>query len=263
VVVRKHEVSWLAPVPRTENALVSGMAHLVGLPALRAPRHVELRPYVSGRSEWIAPAVGDPFNDGQRIRGGLGADAKVGLLSNLTLDATVNPDFGQVEVDPAVVNLTAFETFFQEKRPFFIEGSQAFTGYGRSGAAANAAYFRPEPLLFYSRRIGRTPQLATSAQYADRPSATTILGAAKLTGRTRGGWTVSAVDALTAEESARTAFGVARDRVVVEPPRTGVSRPGRSMRRSPARPWSAARTATGSSMRVASGSCTGVSRRAV
>ena len=217
LVLRKHEVSWLAPVPRTDSALVSRMAHLVGLASLDAPRHVELRPYVSGRSEWIAAAPGDPFNHGHRLRAGIGADGKVGLRSNLTLDATINPDFGQVEVDPAVVNLTAFETFFPEKRPFFIEGSQAFTGYGRSGSTSNAAYFRPEPLIFYSRRIGRTPQLAPSAQYVDRPSATTILGAAKLTGRTPGGWTVSVVDALTDEESARTVFGLVRDRIVVEP----------------------------------------------
>jgi hypothetical protein len=218
VVLRKHEVTWLSPVPRNQGALVSRMAHLDGLPPLQPPRHLELRPYVSGRLEWIEPPrPGDPFNDGSRVRGGAGADVKVGLASNLTLDATVNPDFGQVEVDPAVVNLTAFETFFQEKRPFFIEGSQAFSGYGKSGAASNATYFRPEPILFYSRRIGRPPQGAAPAEHVDRPSATTILGAAKLTGRTRGGWTVSVVDALTAEESARTATGPARGRVTVEP----------------------------------------------
>jgi hypothetical protein len=218
VVLRTHEVTWLSPVPRNQGALVSRMAHLEGLPPLDPPRHVEFRPYVSGRLEWIAPQTGgDPFNDGSRARGGAGADVKVGLASNLTLDATVNPDFGQVEVDPAVVNLTAFETFFQEKRPFFIEGSQAFSGYGKSGAASNAFYFRPEPIIFYSRRIGRPPQRAASADYVDQPSFTTILGAAKLTGRTRRGWTVSVVDALTAEESARTAFGEARGRTIVEP----------------------------------------------
>ena len=69
----------------------------------------------------------------------------------------MNPDFGQVEVDPAVVNLTAFETFFDEKRPFFIEGSQAFAGYGKSGASVTTSFFRPDPILFYSRRIGRAP----------------------------------------------------------------------------------------------------------
>ena len=218
VVLRKHEVSWLSPVPRNESGLASRMAQLTGLPPLRPPKHLELRPYVSGRSEWVAPGrLGDPFNDGHRLRGGAGADVKYGLASNLTLDATVNPDFGQVEVDPAVVNLTAFETFFDEKRPFFIEGSQAFAGYGKSGASVTTSFFRPDPILFYSRRIGRVPQGFASADFVDRPSSTTILGAAKLTGRTKGGWTMSAVDALTAEESASTALGLVRERVSVEP----------------------------------------------
>jgi hypothetical protein len=211
-------VTWLSRVPRNQGALASRMARLEGLPPLRPPRHLELRPYVSGGVEWVEPArQGDPFNDGSRWRGGVGADLKVGLAGNLTLDATVNPDFGQVEVDPAIVNLTAFEAFFQEKRPFFIEGSQSFAGYGRSGATSNAHYFRPEPILFYSRRIGRAPQGLASADFVDRPAATTILGAAKLTGRTRGGWTVSIVDALTAEESAPTATALVCDRVEVEP----------------------------------------------
>jgi hypothetical protein len=218
IVLRKHEVTWLSPVPRNQGALASRMAHLEGLPALRPPRHIEVRPYVSGRLEWIEPPrPGDPFNDGTRLRGAAGGDVKLGLASNLTLDATVNPDFGQVEVDPAVVNLTAFETFFPEKRPFFIEGSQAFATYGKSGAASNAYYFRPEPILFYSRRIGRVPQGFASADFVDRPASTTIFGAAKVTGRTSRGWTVSIVDALTAEESARTASGLVREHVEVEP----------------------------------------------
>ena len=98
-----------------------------------------------------------------------GADAKYGLATNLTLDATINPDFGQVEVDPAVVNLTAFETFFEEKRPFFIEGSQTFANYGQSGASSNPAFFRPDPIIFYSRRIGRAPQGIVDGDFVDRP----------------------------------------------------------------------------------------------
>jgi len=218
VVLRKHEVSWLLPVPRNESGLASRMARLEGLPGLRPPKHVELRPYASGRAEWIEPASRfDPFNDGLRLRGGVGADVKYGLASNLTLDATVNPDFGQVEVDPAVVNLTAFETFFEEKRPFFIEGSQAFANYGRSGASVTTSFFRPDPIIFYSRRIGRAPQVGVEGEFLDRPSATTILGAAKLTGRTSRGWTMSVTDALTAQESARAAIGVERVQIPVEP----------------------------------------------
>ena len=84
---------------------------------------------------------------------------KYGLTSNLTLDATVNPDFGQVEVDPAVVNLSAFETFFEEKRPFFLEGAQIFNNFGRGGSNGNWGFNNSEPQIFYSRRIGRAPQL--------------------------------------------------------------------------------------------------------
>ena len=101
---------------------------------------------------------GSPFNDGSRYSAGVGLDLKYGLGTGMTLVGAVNPDFGQVEVDPAVVNLTAFETFFEEKRPFFTEGSQVFLRFGRSGAIDYTTYFYPEPLLFYSRRIGRAPQ---------------------------------------------------------------------------------------------------------
>ena len=89
----------------------------------------------------------------------------------MTLDATVNPDFGQVEVDPAVVNLSVFETFYEEKRPFFIEGSQAFDNFGRNGATCYRGFNRTNPSLFYSRRIGRTPQGAAAGEYVDRPTA--------------------------------------------------------------------------------------------
>jgi hypothetical protein len=218
VIDRKHEWSWLALVPRNESALASRMAHLEGLPDLRPPRHLELRPYVTSRAEYIAPErTGDPLNDGSRLIGGVGADAKYAIASNLTLDATINPDFGQVEVDPAVVNLTAFETFFEEKRPFFIEGSQSFANYGQSGASSNPAYFRPDPILFYSRRIGRAPQGAADGDFVNGPGSTTIIGAAKVSGRTRNGWTLSTVDAVTAREQADVMRGVSQSRVDVEP----------------------------------------------
>jgi hypothetical protein len=114
----------------------------------------------------------------------------VGLGPNLTLDAAVNPDFGQVEADPAVVNLSQFEVFFDERRPFFIEGSQLLRGDG--------------PSYFYSRRIGAAPRGGADAECVDRPRATTILGAAKLTGRTGSGLSVAALTAVTGAEFART-----------------------------------------------------------
>ena len=130
----------------------------------------------------------------------------------MALVGAVNPDFGQVEVDPAVVNLTAFETFFEEKRPFFTEGSQVFLRFGRSGASDYTTYFYPEPQLFYSRRIGRAPQGRRPASSWTRPPSTTILGAAKLVGRTKSGWSVGLLEAVTGREYARVATGAVRDR---------------------------------------------------
>jgi hypothetical protein len=134
----------------------------------------------------------------------------------MALVGAVNPDFGQVEVDPAVVNLTAFETFFEEKRPFFTEGSPVFLRFGRSGASEYTTFFYPEPQLFYSRRIGRAPQGSAAGAWVDSPDATTILGAAKLVGR-KGGWNVGLLDAVTGRERARVATGASRDEVEVEP----------------------------------------------
>ena len=218
VVHRKNEESWLELVPKNESGLASRMAHLEGIEGTFPGTHLELLPYASARAEYVAPErPGDPFNDGSRVFGGAGLDFKYGVSTSMALVGAVNPDFGQVEVDPAVVNLSAFETFFEEKRPFFTEGSQAFLNFGRSGASDYRAFFYPEPLLFYSRRIGREPQGGGDAEYVDKPASTTILGAAKLTGRTAGGWTVGVLDALTGREFARLSDGTGRDRVEVEP----------------------------------------------
>jgi hypothetical protein len=215
---RKNEYSWLEMVPKNQTGTASRMLELTGLDGLHPLRHVELLPYVAGRAEFVAPsAAGNPFNDGSRAFGAAGLDAKWGVTSNLTVSATVNPDFGQVEVDPAVVNLTAFETFFQEKRPFFLEGSQIFNNYGRTGANDYWGFNNSEPQIFYSRRIGRAPQLTASGDYVDAPSATTILGAAKLTGKTAGRWSLGLLQAVTGEETARTSSGGLMGREVVEP----------------------------------------------
>jgi hypothetical protein len=215
---RKNEESWLALVAKNESGLASRMAHLHGIEGIAPARHLELLPYATAREEFVAPArTGNPFNDGSRTLAGAGLDLKYGVATNLSLVAAVNPDFGQVEVDPAVVNLTAFETFFEEKRPFFTEGSQVFTHFARSGASEYRSFFYPEPQLFYSRRIGRAPQGRGVGDYVDTPASTTILGAAKLTGRTRNGWTVGAVEAVTGREFARLSDGRSRAEVEVEP----------------------------------------------
>jgi hypothetical protein len=214
---RKNEYSWLEMVPKTENGNASRMLELTGLDGMHPRRNLELLPYVAGRAEFIRPSTGNPFNDGSRAFGAAGLDMKWGLSSNLTVSATVNPDFGQVEVDPAVVNLTAFETFFDEKRPFFLEGSQIFNNFGRGGANDYWGFNNSEPQIFYSRRIGRAPQLAASGDYVDAPTATTILGAAKLTGKTSGRWSLGLLQALTGEETARVRTAGFSASAVVEP----------------------------------------------
>jgi hypothetical protein len=199
-VARRHEETIWAYWTKTEAGGPSRFGHLEGLHIAAQPHHVEVLPYVVSRARYLEPAgPGDPFNDGslRDIRGG--ADVKALLTTNLTLDATINPDFGQVESDPAVVNLTAFETFLQERRPFFIEGSGIF-GFGGFSCffCSNTSSIE----TFYSRRIGRSPQGNANGDWVDAPENSTILGAAKITGRTGNGFSVGVLDAVTRKEMA-------------------------------------------------------------
>ena len=217
VIMRKNETASFSWVPKNETAFVSRFARLEGLRGISPGTHLELMPYVTGQSRFRPAEAGNPFETGSRWLGGAGLDLKWGLKSNLTLDASVNPDFGQVEVDPAVINLSAYETYYQEKRPFFIEGASTFDSFGRGGVYMNADMYWPNPQFFYSRRIGRAPQgYVTSDGYVDFPGRTTILGAAKLTGKL-GGWNVGFLNALTAREFARIDLSGTRLREEVEP----------------------------------------------
>ncbi|MCK7462011.1 MAG: DUF5916 domain-containing protein [Sphingobacterium sp.] len=161
-------------------------------------------PYAVTQAQLRPAQAGNPFETGHRAAGNAGFDLKIGLKSNLTLDATVNPDFGQVEVDPAVLNLSAYETYYQEKRPFFIEGASLFNNFGRGGVFINANINWPQPRFFYSRRIGRAPQgYVTEDGFARVPDRSTILGAAKLTGKLGGSWNVGWLNAVTGREFAQ------------------------------------------------------------
>ncbi|MDE3053802.1 MAG: carbohydrate binding family 9 domain-containing protein, partial [Gemmatimonadota bacterium] len=171
---------------RTRPGIASQFAQVPGFKGLAAPHRLEISPYTVARTS-NAPA-GAGYQ--QRTLGTVGADIKYGLTSNLTLDGTVNPDFGQVEADPSVLNLSAFETFFPEKRPFFIEGQNLF----RFDVNCNDGVCSG---LFYSRRIGRAPQLSDTYPGDENPAQTTILGAAKLTGRLASGASVGVLDAVT------------------------------------------------------------------
>src|SRR6266516_175020 len=184
LIFRKGEEDYWSFTPKREAAGVNRYGHVTGLGRVRPQKLLELMPYALSRAEYTTVAGGDPFRSGRDYFGGAGLDAKYGVTSNLTLNATINPDFGQVEVDPAVVNLTAFETFFEEKRSFFIEGANIFSNFGQTGANNFWGFNRAEPLIFYSRRIGRPPQGSATGDFVDSPTATTILGAAKLTGKT-------------------------------------------------------------------------------
>ncbi|HEY8851006.1 MAG TPA: DUF5916 domain-containing protein [Gemmatimonadaceae bacterium] len=177
---------------------------LGGLVIEPQPRQLEILPYVESRRQYKYASPADPYHKSSYGRISAGADMKYLLTSSLALDATVNPDFGQVEVDPATINLSAYETYYSEKRPFFVAGSSAFDfGNFSCNFCSNTSSLD----IFYSRRIGRPPQLnpyvGNVADFADTPDNTTILGAAKITGRTKGGYTLGVLDALTNRETAR------------------------------------------------------------
>lgn len=215
-ILRYQEREDLYFRPRDEGGAVRRYPDLVGIGGIPPSSRRELLVYGAGRAEYLQAAPEDPFNDGSNVHGDGGADLRWGLSNQLTLNATVNPDFGQVEVDPAVVNLSDFETFFEERRPFFVEQANLFL-FGREGTNSTWNFNWTDPLPFYSRRIGRAPQLGLGAHdYADAPGATTILGAGKLSGRL-GGTDIGALAAVTAREHARLALGDTRADQLVEP----------------------------------------------
>ena len=199
---RKHERSLLVYTPRNESGFVSRFAELNGLTNIQPPARVELLPYINNRQEYSAHAPGDPFNNGSKHEIGIGFDTKLGIGSNLIFDGTVNPDFGQVEVDPAVVNLSDVETYFDEKRPFFKEGVNIFQ-YGNGGATNYWNFNWPGPTMFYSRRIGRSPQGSLpDYDYADVPLGTHIIGAGKITGKIANDWNFGTIHGITRREFA-------------------------------------------------------------
>ncbi|HKI96024.1 MAG TPA: DUF5916 domain-containing protein [Gemmatimonadales bacterium] len=202
---RNEDIYWIV-VPKDATGWSSWFGNLEGINGIKPTRRIELLPYVTADGMVRgAPDPNDPFHGKTTGHLRTGGNLKMGLGPSLTLAATVNPDFGQVNADPAVVNLSAYEVFFPEQRPFFTAGSQLLTGDG--------------PSYFYSRRIGGPPHLTPSADYVDAPKNATILGAAKVTGRLASGLSLGALGAVTGRATARTftapdSFGTE----VVEPP---------------------------------------------
>jgi hypothetical protein len=217
---RTNEQSMWSFRRRDESGGPPFYGHLTGLVITERPRQVELLPYVVTGAQYKYTSPSNPYRGTRDGRFNAGADLKYTLTSNLTLDATINPDFGQVEVDPATLNLSAYETFYEEKRPFFVANRGAF---GFSGTScyfcSNFSSLSP----FYSRRVGRPPQLngyvSGTSVFADSPDDATILGAAKITGRTSNGYTVGLMEALANREEARfmPSAGGAEQTQIVEP----------------------------------------------
>ena len=212
---RKQEVSLWQASSRKTSGWVSQYGELKGLKNLKSRKVADIMPYAVVRADRFEKESGNPFKESGKknhLDGGL--DGKLGLTNNLTLDFTINPDFGQVEADPSQVNLSSFETFFQEKRPFFIEGKNILSFplmFGDGDLASEN--------LFYSRRIGRRPHYdpeLKDGEYMNAPEFTSILGAAKITGKTKTGWSLGILESLTSEEFADISNGTQR-REMIEP----------------------------------------------
>ena len=207
-VPRLNETSSWPLIARSKNGIMSQLANLDGVSPSGASKRLELAPYTVATAVTQPEQAGNPLHKTFNPNASAGLDLKYAITPALSLTATVNPDFGQVEADPAVVNLGAFETFFQERRPFFIEGSGTYRWDCNDDC-----------ILFYSRRIGRQPRGSPSlgdGEYSNQPLQTTILGAAKLTGRV-GAFSVGGLVAATQEEFANIAFGSTRRTEAVEP----------------------------------------------
>jgi hypothetical protein len=186
-----HEDIYWVTIPKNVTAWASRFGKLKGIKGVKqSTNRIEILPYASGGLDYHSSTNDDnPFSDDVEMTGNAGVDFKMGFGPNMTLDATINPDFGQVEADPATVNLTEFETYYDEKRPFFIEGNTLFTNAGAN--------------YFYSRRIGGHPHYSPAeADYIDMPRRTSIPLAAKLTGRTVTGMQYGLLSAITMEEFA-------------------------------------------------------------
>ena len=213
---RTNEVVRIVNTLKGQTGFVSHFADVVGIEGIHRGKPLELMPYSVARADVRTRMdASDPFLQRRAGRADAGLDLKYALTSSLTLTGTVNPDFGQVEVDPAVVNLSQFETFYPEKRPFFTEGLNIFN-FNDTPAPSHFNFIFP-PSLFYTRRIGRAPQMIPSADFVDVPSETTILGAAKITGKLPGGIALGVLDALTSAERARFETGGIFGRQQAEP----------------------------------------------
>ena len=207
---RAEERSTWQRIPLDSPGWVSEFGELHGLKDIEAQKQIEIQPYSASQLNTYPEEKGNPFRDGNDTKLSAGLDAKIGITNDLTLDLTINPDFGQVDADPAAIALDGFQIFFEERRPFFVENKNIFD-----------FRFADNPdNLFYSRRIGRNPQGRVSLaenEYVDLPKYSTILGAAKFSGKTKNGWSIGVLESVTDNEYAEIDNNGSRREQIVEP----------------------------------------------
>ncbi len=211
---RKEEMSVWQMVPQDASGWVSLWGELHGIKNIKPKKEIALIPYVMGGIEKEPKEEGNPFATGTNWLYNAGLDGKIAVTNDLTLNFTINPDFGQVEADPSEVNLSAFESYFPEKRPFFVAGSNIFN----YPLVAGQSWSREN--LFYSRRIGRHPQGRADTQtgeFEKSPEFTRILGAFKLSGKTQNGWSIGVLESITNNEYATIDSAGYRSKQIIEP----------------------------------------------
>ncbi|WP_394747385.1 DUF5916 domain-containing protein [Spongiimicrobium salis] len=214
---RAEERSLWQRKPIDTPGWVSEFGELHGLIGLEPQKQLEIQPYTVANRETFEAEDGNPFRDGDDNQITAGLDAKIGVTNDLTIDLTVNPDFGQVEADPSAIALDGFQIFFREQRPFFVENKNIFDYTVSNSQAGNTFGFDN---VFYSRRIGRSPQgfpNTSDGDFVDQPENTPILGAAKFSGKTQDGWSIGVLESVTAKRYATIANGTDRRKEIVEP----------------------------------------------
>ncbi|MFO7891755.1 MAG: DUF5916 domain-containing protein [bacterium] len=215
-ILANAESNYFSMVPKEENGFVSCFGRLVGIKNIKPPSRLFISPYLAGKIADFPELEESAFYSRKRYERNIGLNIKYGITGKLTLDLALNPDFGQAEVDPAVINLSAFETYYSEKRAFFIEGSDIFR-FGANPAGGTWGCYWSDPHLFYSRRIGRQPQASpehNGETYV--PENSTILGAAKISGKI-GNWSLGSINGVTQREYALIDSASVRFKEPVEP----------------------------------------------
>ncbi len=209
IIRRNNEVQNWSMIPLKNNGHVFSFGNMSGMDSLPKPKGIEFQPYVMGKYRHEPKIEGSPYQKGNSWKGNVGFDAKF-ALSDFTLDLTVNPDYGQVELDPSVMNLTAYETFYEEKRPFFLEGKHILD------------FANGSDMMFYTRRIGASPSYSpqnidNQTSFAETKENVPIIGALKLTGTNKQGVTIGVIESLTGSSSAKVTRNSVENKEQVEP----------------------------------------------